>query len=164
MQESVTSIVASIAHTNLSIPQLLLHQKVLLPLPTYSLPAPVSIQVGTSDWWSLYHAHTLPDRETAKEYLTCSASTIEGGHCFPPKVIIYSLGNFRNFLQLKGFKKKKKKKDSDVIERLKKINNPISTTLIYLFSKFIFSFPPFGEVKKDCPHWSLFPHILFYPI
>lgn len=104
MQESVTSLVASIAHTNLSVLQPLLHQKVLLPLPTYPLPAPVSIQAGTSDWWSLHHDHTLPDRETGKEYLTCSASTIEGGHCLPPKVIIYSLGNFRNVLQLKGFR------------------------------------------------------------
>ena len=147
MQESVTSIVASIAHANLSILQPLLHQKVLLPLPTYPLPAPVSIQAGISDWWSRHRDHTLPDRETGKKYLTCSASTTEGRHCRPPEVIIYTLGNFRNVLQLKGFR---------CYWKVKK--NPISTTLIYLFSKFLFSFPPFGVFV------SSYPHILFYPI
>lgn len=139
MQESVPSIVAIIAHTNVSTLQPLLHQKVLRPLPTYSLPAPVSIQVGTSDWWSQYHVHTLPDMETGKEYLTCSASTIEGGHCLPTKVIIYSLGNFRNFHQLKGFRCYWKVKKNKIIPFL-----PHS----HLFSKFIFSFPLSVKLKK----------------
>ena len=155
MQESVPSVVAIIAHTNVSTLQPLLHQKVLLPLPTYSLPAPVSVQLGTSDWWSRYHAHILPDTETGKEYLTSSASTIEGGHCLPTKVIIYSLGNFRNFHQLKGFRcywKVKKNKWSHFYH----------THLS--FFKVNFFLPPFGEIKKGCPHLSLFPYILFYPI
>ena len=94
--------------------------------------------MGTSDWWSLYHAHTLPDRETGKEYLTCSASTIDGEHCLPPKVIIYSLGNFRNFLQLKGFRCYWKVK--------KKI--PFLPHSFIFFQSLFFPFPLLVKLKK----------------